>query len=158
MDTIRFEIGKREDPSDGVVDAVNILVNHRNLVDILREVELPFRVQEGRPHFASKYVGLPPQDIFLPSPRLLDEPATFYDHDYPGKIAVLGCGCGDVGCWPLLVEISLRDDVVVCAASSSRTDAHGATTSYPHSSSTELSISRLWIGSRARTPAPARRT
>lgn len=113
MDAIQFEIGKREDPSDGVVDAVNILVNHRNLVDILREVELPFHAQEGRPHFASKYVGLPPPDIFLPSPLLLGEPATYYDHDYPGKIAVLGCGCGDVGCWPLLVEISLRDDVVV---------------------------------------------
>ena len=113
MDTIRFEIGKREDPSDGVVDAVNIFVNGRNLVDIVREVELTFRAREGRPHLAGRYVGLPPQDIFLPSPRLLGEPATFYDHDYPGKIAVLGCGCGDVGCWPMLVEISLRDDVEV---------------------------------------------
>jgi hypothetical protein len=113
VDTIRFEIGKREDPSDGVVDAVNIFVNNRNLVDIVREVELAFRAQEGRPHLASKYVGLPPEDIFLPSPRLLGEPATFYDHDYPGKFAVLGCGCGDVGCWPFRVRIELREDVVI---------------------------------------------
>jgi len=114
VDTIRFEIGERVDPSDGVVDAVNIFVNDRNLVDILREVELPFRAQEGRPHLAGKYVGLPPEDIFLPSPRLLGEPVTYYDYDSSqGKIAVFGCGCGDVGCWPFRVKIKLREDVVI---------------------------------------------
>ena len=114
MDTIRFEIGKRDDPANGLVDAVNILVNGRNLVDIVREVELPIRVREGKPHLADRYVGLPPEEIFLPSPRLLGEPTTYYDYDSAeGKIAVLGCGCGDVGCWPFRVSIALRDDVVV---------------------------------------------
>ena len=47
-------------------------------------------------------------------PRLLGESAMFYDRDsVEGKIAVLGCGCGDVGCWPLRVRIKLRDDVVI---------------------------------------------
>jgi hypothetical protein len=31
VDTLRFEIGKRVDPADGVVDAVNVFVNGRNL-------------------------------------------------------------------------------------------------------------------------------
>jgi hypothetical protein len=114
VDTIRFEIGKREDPADGLVDAVNVFVNGRNLVDVLREVELPFRAREGKPDLASRYVGLPPEEIFLPSPRLLGEPTTYYDHDsVEGKIAVLGCGCGDVGCWPFRVKITLREDVVI---------------------------------------------
>jgi hypothetical protein len=30
-----------------------------------------------------------------------------------GKIAILGCVCGDPGCWPFRVRIALRDDVVV---------------------------------------------
>jgi hypothetical protein len=114
VDTIRFEIGKREDPSDGLVDAVNIFVNDRNLVDILREVELPFRAQEGKPRLADKYVGLPPEHVFLPSPRLLGEPVMYYDYDSSqGKIPILGCGCGDVGCWPFWISIKLRDDVVI---------------------------------------------
>jgi hypothetical protein len=114
VDTIRFEIGEREVPSDGLVDAVNIFVNDRNLVDVVREAELPFRAPEGRPRRVSGYVGLPPEDIFLPSLRLLGEPVKHYDYDSTqGKIPVLGCGCGDVGCWPFWVRIKLRDDVVI---------------------------------------------
>ena len=114
VDTLRLEIGKRDDPVDGAVDAVSVFVNGRNLVDILREVEMPFAVREGKPALAGSYVGLPPEDVFLPSPRLLGEPTTYYDHDSPeGKFAVLGCICGEPGCWPFRVEITLRDDVVI---------------------------------------------
>jgi hypothetical protein len=114
VDTLRFEIGKRDDPADGTVDAVNVFVNGRNLVDILREVELPFAAREGKPDLAGSYVGLPPEDVFLPSPRLLGEPTTYYDHDDPeGKIAVFGCVCGEPGCWPFQVKITLQDDVVI---------------------------------------------
>lgn len=112
MDTIRFEIGERCDPVAGSVDAVAAFVNGRNLVDILREVELPFATREGKPDLAGSYVGLPPEEIFLPSLRLLGEPATYYDY-FDGKIAVLGCVCGEVGCWPFLVRITIRDDVVL---------------------------------------------
>ena len=69
-------------------------------------------MREGRPDLAGRYVGLPPEKIFLPSPRLLGEPATYYDY-LDGKIAVLGCVCGEVGCWPFRVKIELRDDVVL---------------------------------------------
>jgi hypothetical protein len=114
VDTLRFEIGKRDDPGNGVVDAVDVFVDGRNLVDILREVELLFATREGKPDLAGRYVGLPPEDIFLPSPRLLGEPTTYYDHDSPdGKIAVLGCVCGEPGCWPFRVKITFQDDVVI---------------------------------------------
>ena len=114
MDTIRFEIGEREDPADGIVDAVNVFVNDRNLVDILREVELPFAARDSRPDLAGRYVGLPPEDVFLPSLRLLGDPATYYDYDYlDGRVAVLGCVCGEPGCWPFRVKITLRADVVI---------------------------------------------
>ena len=91
-----------------------MFVNGRNLVDILREVELPFSAREGNPNLAGNYVGLPPEEVFLPSPHLLGEATTYYDHDSAeGKIAVLGCVCGEPGCWPFLVNITLRDDVVI---------------------------------------------
>jgi hypothetical protein len=77
-------------------------------------VKLPFATREGRPHLVGSYSGLPPEEIFLPSPRLLGEPVTYYDHDYSDdKIAVLGCVCGEVGCCPFRVTIELRDDVVL---------------------------------------------
>ena len=114
MDVIRFKVGELEVPAWGLIDAVEIFVNDRNLVEILREVELPFAAREGKPRSAGKYVGLPSEDIFLPSPRLLGEPVKYYDYDSSqGKIAVLGCGCGDMGCWPFRVRITLREDVVV---------------------------------------------
>lgn len=114
VDVIRFEIGERVDPSEGAVDAVDIFVNGRNLVEIVREAERPFRAREGRPDRVSDYVGLSPEETFLTSPRLLGEPTTFYDHDSAeGKIAVLGCGCGDVGCWPFRVRIKPQEDVVI---------------------------------------------
>jgi hypothetical protein len=113
VDTIRFEIGERTDPADGLVDAVDIFVNGRNLVDIVREVELPISAREGKPDRAGRYAGLPPGENLLPSPRLLGEPTTYYDHDSSeGKVAALGCECGEVGCWPFQVKIALRDDVV----------------------------------------------
>jgi predicted RNA binding protein YcfA (HicA-like mRNA interferase family) len=47
-----------------------------------------------------------------PSRRLLGRPEERYA-DRRGKIAVLGCMCGDVGCWPLLVSIEPLEDRVV---------------------------------------------
>jgi hypothetical protein len=41
-----------------IVEVVNVFVNGRNLVDVLREVVLPFTVQEGKPDLAGSYVGL----------------------------------------------------------------------------------------------------
>jgi len=112
MDEIRFEIGERDDPADGVVETVVIFVNDRDLTEIAREVELPFAVRDGKPEIAGNYVGLPPEAVFLPSQRLLGRPEVRYD-DHGGKIAVLGCGCGVVGCWPLRVNITLRGGTVL---------------------------------------------
>jgi hypothetical protein len=63
VDTFRFEIGERdvEVPVVGPVDRVDILVNDRNLLDVLRETELPFAVREGKPELAGGYAGLPPE-------------------------------------------------------------------------------------------------
>ena len=41
----------------GTVDRVDVFVNGRNLVDVLREVEVPFAVREGKLHLAGSYVG-----------------------------------------------------------------------------------------------------
>ena len=113
MDTVSFRIERTDTPAWGIIDAANIFVNGRNLVDMVREVELPFAAREGNPHLAGDYVGLPVEAVLFPSRRLLGEPETYYDTDYlDGKLAVLGCGCGEVGCWPLRVRISAMEGQV----------------------------------------------
>lgn len=111
MDTLHLEIGQRDDPAEGIVDAVRIVINGRSLVDLAREVELPFAARDGNPDRAGSYVGLPAEAIFSPSRRLLGVPEDRYD-DWGGRISVLGCGCGVVGCWPLQVKITATDDLV----------------------------------------------
>jgi hypothetical protein len=42
------------------------------------------------------------------------EQTTYYDHDSPeGKIAVLGCACGEPDCWTFRVKTTPRDDVII---------------------------------------------
>jgi hypothetical protein len=113
VDTIRFEIGERDVPAMGIVDRVDVFVNGRNLVDVLRGGDALRRARRQTPP-RRQLRRLPFEEVFLTSPRLLGEPTTCYDHDSPeGKIPVLGRGCGDVGCWPFRVRITLRDDVVI---------------------------------------------
>ena len=108
MDEIRFEIGERDDPVDGTGETVVIFVNDRDLPRITREVELPFAARNGMPELAGNHVGLPPETVFLPSHRLLGR-TEGRDDDWDGKFAVLGCGCGVVGCWPLRVKTTPRE-------------------------------------------------
>ena len=88
MDTLHLEIGQRDDPSEGLVDAVEVFIVDRNLKDLARE---------GTPNRAGSYVGLPVGAVLFPSRRLLGESEDCWD-DWEGRISVLGCGV--VGCWP----------------------------------------------------------
>jgi len=110
-DTFSLQIEERENEMESLVyEIVSIFVNGRNLIDILKEVEMPFARQEGSPDIAGGYAGLRPEEIFFPSRRLLDEPETCSSDE---KVAVLGCECGEIDCWPFLVRITARDDVVI---------------------------------------------
>lgn len=112
MNALRLKIGCRNDPAGGIVDAVDVFVDGGNLVDLAREVELPFAARDRNHHLAGDYVGLPPEAVYAPSRRLLGEPEDRWD-DWEGRISLLGCGCGSVGCWPLQAKIMARNDVVV---------------------------------------------
>lgn len=78
-----------------------ILINGRSLVEIIRDVELPYATQEGSPEIAGTYLELPPAEVL---PELL--------RSHP-KANLLGCTCGNYGCWPLQAEIEFGPEVVV---------------------------------------------
>ena|SRR2546422_535455 len=68
MDTIRLGIGRAKDEPRTAVDFV---IHGRNLLEAVREVELPFRTEEGHPEYAGDYDGLPPEYVFLEGERVL---------------------------------------------------------------------------------------
>lgn len=76
-------------------NSVDVLIDGRRLVDLVRAVELPQAVANGQPELAGSYAGLHPSEW-------ADLPEQWAD----GKAAVLGCSCGVTACWPLRVRIT----------------------------------------------------
>lgn len=113
MDKIRFGISQVD--FDGKkVDVVDICINDRNFIDILREIELPFAEKEGHPDIAGEYMGLSPKEVFFPSKLFLNEPESISIYHWGDKTWVLACGgCGEPGCWPLAVKITVTGDQVI---------------------------------------------
>ena len=106
MDSIAFTVPK--DKATGV----QIIINGRDLIEIVRDIELPFATREGSPQIAGAYSGLPSHRVFSPSRHFLGEPDPIYA-DGEGRTCVLECECGEPGCWPLAVRIELREREVV---------------------------------------------
>lgn len=79
MDEIHLEKGNRDDPADRIFGVVSIFINGRDLVQIVREMKLPFAARDGKPDLAGGYVNLSPNEVFLSLHRFLGEPKTYYD-------------------------------------------------------------------------------
>ncbi|UCG17095.1 MAG: hypothetical protein JSV19_03500 [Phycisphaerales bacterium] len=91
---------------------VAITVNGRDLVETLRDIELPYAEREGHPDIAGSYCGLPPGDVLPPSRHFFGEVSPMYC-DWDGKVPILACSsCGEEGCWPMVVRISVTEKVV----------------------------------------------
>jgi hypothetical protein len=116
MDTIRFYIrDTTEEIFQGKGDhrEVAISVNDRDLVEILTEVEMPYAVAKGIPSIAGGYLGLPPEDVVLPSQHFLGEPTWAVYKDVE-RVSVLECNsCRFPGCWPFMVKITVEEDRVI---------------------------------------------
>lgn len=108
MDEIRLEVQEVYDEAyGGPLSEVAIFINDRNLIDILREIELPFAQEEGLPERAGSYAGLRPEMMFLPSRYLLGEPV------YGDKVDIFQCECGSLECWPFSVRITMQNNKVI---------------------------------------------
>ncbi len=113
MNTITFALHPYADLPwrQGVTETIDILIDGRNLIDMVREIELPFATAEGSPDMAGAYTGLlanRPDDLL---DALLAREEDFAGSE--GTNAVLICaGCGELGCWPLTVRITMDDKTV----------------------------------------------
>ena len=87
-----------------------ILVNGRELIDLIHEVELPFARAEGSPGIAGGYAWLPARLVLPPARHFLGEPVPLYGGS--AKAALLECSCGVPGCWPLYARIEVAERTV----------------------------------------------
>lgn len=109
-DVLRFSTCLVSDGAAKPMEAVSISVNGHDLIDLVRDVELPFARREGHPELAGSYLGLEPKDVV--ASRLL--PRTPHDdHADVRKVTVLVCECGEEGCWPLRATITVTPDSVI---------------------------------------------
>src|SRR5262245_39712624 len=81
---LRLERGPQADS-----EVVRVLIDGYDLIDRVRELEIPFALAEDNPHLAGAYSGMAHEDW---KTRSLP--------DKDGRRPVLACECGDVNCWP----------------------------------------------------------
>jgi hypothetical protein len=111
MDEIAFIVERQG--CCGKRSAVEIEINGRRLGELVREVEAEFASGEGSPGMAGAYSGLDSADVLPPSRHFLGEPHA--DYRDPGGVQVMGCDCGEAGCWPLVCRVEIDDERVVWA-------------------------------------------
>ena len=100
MNSIAFRVVASEHAPDA--GEVQILIDGVDLVELARAVEF---TQPDSEEIAGKYAGLSAdEDILPPSKHFLGIPR-WEVYDYNGKTQVLGCDCGEPGCWPLVCSI-----------------------------------------------------
>lgn len=97
--------------ADMSAPVVGIWVDGVRLEELARRVELPFAAAEGKPHIAGSYAGLTARDdIRWPSRHFLGESSLSNFAD--GDTVLLGCQCGDWGCWPLVADVAVTEAAV----------------------------------------------
>lgn len=86
-------------------DAVRIFIDGKDLIDILREFEMPFAKKEDCENNAGSYEGMTPECLYE---NLTSEP--IYEDN---KTVVLECVCRCSGCWDFLTEIKENENNVI---------------------------------------------
>ena len=80
------------------------------LPELLRRIELPSARRDGQPELAGGYAGLATGSVRWPARHYLGQPVLSAFGD--GDTVLLGCGCGDWGCWPFSARVTVADDTV----------------------------------------------
>lgn len=127
MDHFRLE------PASARADAgecrqVAIVINGVPLLELVRAVELPLLAAEREIAIAAGAsegeAAPPPASYMYPTVGLITRDAEEFfgpiasmfrlepDDPHHGKTCVLGCDCGDPGCWPLVVRITRKASLI----------------------------------------------
>lgn len=93
--------------------ALLIDVDGVSLAKLVADVEAPSAAAEGHPDLAGSYAGLAvwacPSDL---ERHFLGGDESHLHCGPHDKTVLMGCECGEAGCWPLMATISVQDDIV----------------------------------------------
>jgi hypothetical protein len=113
MDEVTFELAPAGGGYADDLTQIRIEVNGSDLVDLVRQAELPSARADEEEELAGTYVGLVPGYIRMDlAGQFLGGSGTWLYSEGEGKTALLSCNCGDVGCSPLLARVTVEDDTV----------------------------------------------
>ena len=92
---------------------VDIYINGFNLIDIVKEIELPYASIEGTPELSGSYEGLPPVYCLPPEKHFWGIPS-HPDYMYPdGKVALLEYGQSGIPKeWTIICNIDVDGEQV----------------------------------------------
>jgi hypothetical protein len=109
VDVVEFRLDREELGGRGPFFVINLVVNGTRLQDLVRTFEQPYANAEGHPSLAGSYAGLA-VGPGLPAIHFLGEPVESWFGD--GDTVLLGCVCGEPGCWPLTARVTVSDTAV----------------------------------------------
>lgn len=110
MQRVEFRTVRQETGDGVVVDAIVPHLAGVPLPDLLRRVELPSARRERSADLAGSYAGLSDDAVRWPSRHYLGEPELTWFGD--GDTVLLGCPCGEWGCWPFTAVVTVEEDTV----------------------------------------------
>ncbi|HEY1237004.1 MAG TPA: hypothetical protein VGE91_01610 [Solirubrobacterales bacterium] len=112
MDEVSFEFAPAGEDFPDDLRQIKIEVNGVEFPELVREAELPSARADEEEEIAGNYIGLVAgyMRIDLAGQFLGGQGTPMFTGSE--KTALLGCGCGDVGCSPLMARITVTDETV----------------------------------------------
>jgi hypothetical protein len=113
VDEVSFEFAPAGEDFPDDLRQIKINVNGVELPELVREAELPSARADGEEDIAGNYIGLVAGYMRIDlAGQFLGGRGTPMFTGSEDKTALLGCGCGEVGCSPLMARVTVDDDTV----------------------------------------------
>ncbi len=111
---VRFESEQHYFEGFGDRPVIRVVVDGRDLAELVRDVEAPYAQADGHPDLAGRYVGLDLRELRSSvQEHFTGAEGSDLACGPVGKTVLLGCTCGVAGCWPLMARIEVRDDDIL---------------------------------------------
>lgn len=111
---ISFAWDPTADREAGGRGALSVFVDGHDLSQLVGEHEQPYADAEGHPDLAGSYGGLDPRRFDQSvSDHFLGRTGSDLGCGPSDKTVLLGCICGEPGCWPLMARIEAGEAEVV---------------------------------------------
>jgi len=93
---------------DHPIPLVDILIDKQNIIELLKQYELPFARKEGSPNIAGGYLGLSAKSLYHQLTRDVSK-------GWPkGDRCILTCNdCLEDGCWPMFLTVEETENEII---------------------------------------------